>query len=192
VVNTPNLLSGFRIVCVPILLALAWNGATGMYLALFGVGLLSDVLDGALARWLGQESDFGARLDQWGDFALWFSFPVGAWWLWPEIVRRESPYVAIAIVCMLLPTAIAYAKYRAVPGYHTWSVKFGAIAMGLAVPLLLIFDFPWPFRVAALFQLVCAVDELGITYLFADCRHDIPSVFHAARLRRHPPDAEGR
>lgn len=183
--NVPNLLSGFRIVCVPILLALAWQGASGLFLALFGLGLVSDVLDGALARRLGQESEFGARLDQWGDFALWMSFPLGAWWLWPDIVRREGTYVLVALACMLTPTAIAYAKYRAVPGYHTWSVKIGAILMGFAVPLLLIFDVAWPFRVAALLQIVCAIDELGITCLFADCRHDVPSVFHALRIRRH-------
>jgi phosphatidylglycerophosphate synthase len=171
-------------VCTPVLLAFAWNGDTGVFLALFGLGLLSDVLDGALARRLGQESDFGARLDQWADFTLWVSFPLGACWLWPEIVRREAPYVILAVVCLLVPTAIAYAKYRAVPGYHTWSAKLSAVLMGSAVPLLLIFDVAWPFRVAAFFQLVCAVDELGITYLFAECRHDVPSVFHAARLRR--------
>ncbi len=107
--------------CAPVLLALAWKGATGTFLTLFGLGLVSDVLDGALARRLGQESDFGARLDQWADFTLWVSFPLGAWWLWPEIVLREAPYVILAIVCLLLPTAVAYAKYRAVPGYHTWS-----------------------------------------------------------------------
>ncbi len=61
------------------LLALAWNGATGAFLTLFGLGLVSDVLDGALALRLGQESDFGARLDQGADFALWVSFPLGAW-----------------------------------------------------------------------------------------------------------------
>ncbi len=183
--NAPNLLSAFRIVCVPILLVLAWHGARGIFLALFSLGLLSDVLDGVLARRLGQESDFGARLDQWADFTLWVSFPLGAWWLWPEVVRREAPYVILAIVCLLLPTAIAYAKYRAVPGYHAWSAKLGAVLMGIGVPLLLIFDVAWPFRVAALFLLVCAVDELGITYLLAECRHDVASVFHAARLRRH-------
>jgi phosphatidylserine synthase len=183
-VQLPNLLSAFRVVCVPVLLALAWAGATGAFLVLFALGLLSDVLDGALARWLGVESDFGARLDQWGDFALWLSFPLAAWWLWPEIVVREAPYVVLALVCMLLPTAIAYAKYHAVPGYHTWSVKLGSVLMGIAVPLLLMFDIAWPFRVAALFQLLCAIDELGITLLSAECRHDVPSVFHAARLRR--------
>jgi CDP-diacylglycerol--glycerol-3-phosphate 3-phosphatidyltransferase len=167
-----------------VLLALAWNGATGTFLTVFGLGLVSDVLDGALARRLGQESDFGARFDQWADFALWVSFPLGAWWLWPEIVRREAPYVILAIVCLLLPTAIAYAKYRAVPGYHTWSAKLDAVLMGIGVPLLLIFDLAWPFRLAALFLLVCAIDEMFITYLLPECRHDVPSVLHAARLRR--------
>jgi len=180
----PNLLSAFRVVCAPALLVLAWYGATGAFLLLFGLGLVSDVLDGALARRLGQESDLGARLDQWGDFALWLSFPLGAWWLWPDLVRREAAYVVLAIVCLLLPTAIAYARYRLVPGYHTWSAKLDSVLMAIGVPLLLIFGLAWPFRLAALFLLVCAVDEIVITYLLPECRHDVPSAFHAARLRR--------
>ncbi|MHC4711286.1 MAG: CDP-alcohol phosphatidyltransferase family protein [Planctomycetota bacterium] len=176
-------LSTFRILCFPVLLALAWNGETAPFLVLFGIGLLSDLLDGVLARGLGLESDFGARLDQWGDFALWLSFAVGAIWLWPEIVRREAPYAVLAITCLLLPTAIAYAKYRSVPGYHTWLAKLTSILMGVAVPLLLIFDFAWPFRVAAFSLLLSGVDEIAITWLLPECRHDVPSVLHALRLR---------
>lgn len=182
--NLPNALSAFRIVSVPVLLLFAWHGALAPFLIGFALGLASDVLDGMLARRLGQVTDFGARLDQWGDFALWLSLPVAAWWLWPEIIRREAAYVVVALVCMLLPTAVAYLKYRAIPGYHTWSVKLGSVAMGISAPLLLLFDVAWPFRVAALFQVLCALDELGITWLFAECRHDVPSVFHALRMRR--------
>lgn len=182
--SLPNLLSGFRLACAPALLALAWHGATASFLVLFALGLVSDVLDGVLARRLHQETALGARLDQWADFALWTSFPLAAWWLWPEIVRREAFYVGLALVCLLLPTAVAFAKYRAVPGYHTWTAKLDSVLMGIGVPLLLLFDWPGPFRFAALFLLVCAVDELAITALLPDCRHDVPSAFHAARLRR--------
>lgn len=182
--HVPNLLSAFRIATVPVLLWLAWRGATPAFLVLFGLALLSDVLDGVVARRFGLETELGARLDQWADFALWVSFPLGAWWLWPEVVRREAPYVVLALVCLLLPTAIAWVKYREVPGYHTWTAKTDAVAMGIGVPLLLVFDVAWPFRAAALFLIVCAVDELGITWLLPDCRHDVPSVFHAARMRR--------
>jgi CDP-diacylglycerol--glycerol-3-phosphate 3-phosphatidyltransferase len=156
--NAPNLLSSFRIACAPVLLVLAWQGATAGFLALFALGLASDVLDGMLARRLGQESALGARLDQWGDFALWVSLPVGAWWLWPETITREAPYVILAVACLLLPTALAYAKYRAVPGYHTWSAKLSSVLMGISVPQILNYDVSWPFRVSALFQVVCAID----------------------------------
>ena len=95
-------------VLLPGLLALAWSGASGPFLGLFALGLLTDALDGALARRLGQESEFGARLDQWGDFALWACLPLAAWWLWPEIVRREAPYVLLALVCMLVLVALLF------------------------------------------------------------------------------------
>jgi CDP-diacylglycerol--glycerol-3-phosphate 3-phosphatidyltransferase len=181
--SVPNLLSAFRIASAPALLVLAWHGAVGSFLALFASGLVSDVLDGVLARRWGQETPFGATLDQWGDFALWVSLPLGAWWLWPEILRREAFYVSVALVCLLAPTAAAWLKYREVPGYHTWSAKLSSVLMGISVPLLLLFDFSWPFRVAALWQILCAVDEIGITLILPRCRHDVPSLLHAARLR---------
>lgn len=169
---------------MPVLLALAWSGATAWFVALFALALASDVLDGALARRLGEESDVGARLDQWGDFALWASLPLAAWWLWAEIVRREAPYGVLAVLCLLGPTAVAWLKYRGVPGYHTWTAKLDSVAMGAGVPLLLLFDVASPFRAAGLFLVVCAIDELGITFLLRECRNDVASVFHAARLRR--------
>ena len=190
VASVPNLLSIFRVVCAPALLVVAWAGAQGTFLTLFGLGLLSDVMDGVLARRLGQESDFGARLDQWADFALWITLPLGAWWLWPEILRREAPYVALGLLCLLLPAAIAYAKYLAVPGYHTWTAKLDSVLMGIGVPLLLIFDLAWPFRVAVLLMLVSAIDEIAITFLLPGCRNDVRSAFHALRLRRSPATDE--
>ena len=179
--HLPNLLSALRIVAVPVLLALAWNGERGAFFVVFGLGLLTDVLDGPLARRLGVATGLGARLDQWGDFALWGCLPFAAWWLWPDVVVREAVYIAIAVACMILPTLVAWVRYREVPGYHTWSVKLGSVAMGVALPLLLLFDWAIPFRLAALFQVVCALDELGITALSKECRHDVPSFFHALR-----------
>jgi CDP-diacylglycerol--glycerol-3-phosphate 3-phosphatidyltransferase len=192
-VTIPNALSAFRLAAAPVLLVIAWFGDTPLFVALFALGLLSDVLDGVLARRLGQETEFGARLDQWADFALWNSLPLAAWWLWPEVLRREAAYVVTALCCLLLPTAIAFAKYRSVPGYHTWTAKLSAVLMGVAVPLLLFFDLAWPFRVATLFLLLAAMDELGITLLLPECRHDVPSFFHARRDRSQRPfsDKEG-
>ena len=113
--HLPNALSALRLLAVPLLLVLAWHGATGAFLVGFALGLLSDVLDGVIARRHGLETEFGARLDQWADFALWGTFPLAAFWLWPDVVRREAPYVFLAVACLLGPTALAWIKYREVP-----------------------------------------------------------------------------
>src|SRR6266404_3585470 len=39
--NAANLVSTFRLLCAPALLVLAWDGASGTFLVLFGAGLLS-------------------------------------------------------------------------------------------------------------------------------------------------------
>lgn len=180
----PNALSAFRLAATPVLLGLAWNGQTVAFLSLFAIALASDVLDGVLARRWQVESEFGARLDQWADFAVWATFPLAAWWLWPAVLAREAGYVILAVTCLLLPSLVAFLKYREVPGYHTWCAKTSAVAMGIAVPALLLFDLAWPFRAASLFLILAAVDELAITFLLPQCRHDIPSAIHAARMRK--------
>ncbi|MGH0036330.1 MAG: CDP-alcohol phosphatidyltransferase family protein [Myxococcota bacterium] len=181
--NLPNGLSLFRILCVPLLLWLAWEGRMEVFLGVFVLALVSDVLDGLAARRLGLETELGAWLDQTADFALWVSFPLGAWWLWPEILRREAGWAVLSILCLLGPSAVAWLKYREIPGYHTWTAKTCAVLMGIGVPLLLVFDQAIPFRVAAVFMGVAAVDELGITWVLPTCRHDVPSVVHAMRMR---------
>ena len=62
----PNALSALRIVLAPVLLALAWTRHEHWFLAVLLISLVSDILDGKLARWLNQCSEWGARLDSWG------------------------------------------------------------------------------------------------------------------------------
>ena len=60
--RTPNLLSGFRIVLVPVLLFLAWNGERKLYLVCLGMSMLSDLVDGFIARRLNQVTELGFGL----------------------------------------------------------------------------------------------------------------------------------
>ena len=61
-------LSLLRLALVPVLVGLAYLPQRGeAFLGVLAVSLLSDVLDGYLARKLGQASELGAKLDSWGD-----------------------------------------------------------------------------------------------------------------------------
>ncbi|MCP5433415.1 MAG: CDP-alcohol phosphatidyltransferase family protein [Alphaproteobacteria bacterium] len=69
----PNGLTLARLAAAPALLALAfgpWEADGGALLVLFALAALTDLADGALARALRAETEFGARLDPFADKAL--------------------------------------------------------------------------------------------------------------------------
>ncbi|HOP40051.1 MAG TPA: CDP-alcohol phosphatidyltransferase family protein [Geobacteraceae bacterium] len=180
----PNLLSGFRLVAVPVLLVLAWRGCDRAFLALLVVALLSDVADGYLARRLHQESDLGARLDSWGDFALYITTPLSAWWLWPELILREACYVTLVVVSFVLPILIGFVKYRRLTSYHTWGAKLSAVFMGCSTVLLFAGGPAFPFHLSTGILVLTQVEEVIITFILPEWRSNVPSLAHALRLKK--------
>src|SRR5262249_5936617 len=103
----PNFISGCRLATAPVLLLLAWYCYARAFLAVTTVSFASDVLDGYLARRLGQTSELGARLDSVGGFVIYCTLPLGAWWLWPAMVRRELPWFLTVLASCVLPPLVA-------------------------------------------------------------------------------------
>lgn len=180
--HIPNLLSAFRLTASPVLLYFAWSGKPTHFLVLLALSFLSDCLDGYLARRLNSSSELGARLDSWGDFAIYMTAPLSAWWLWPEIISREAYYVLIAIVSYVLPLIIGFIKFGRLPSYHTWSAKGAAILMSLAIFLLFLFDIVWLFHFAVIFHALGACEEIAMTFILTEWRCNIPSLWHVLAM----------
>jgi len=184
VVNLPNLLSGFRLALVPALVWLAWNGWSQFFLACFIASLATDFLDGFLARTLNQASERGAELDSWADFATTLATPLCAWWLWPELIRRESCFVIAGLGSYSAAVLFGLAKYRRLTSYHTWASKTTAVLMGLGVPILLLGGPAWPFEWATAVLVTAELEEIVITALLPEWRANVPSFRHAWKLDR--------
>jgi phosphatidylglycerophosphate synthase len=180
----PNLLSALRLVLAPVLLALAWSGQPGPFLAVLAVALLSDCCDGWLARRLGQTTLVGTRLDSWGDLATWTIVPVCAWWLWPDLVRREALFVAAAAAAFALPIAAGWLRFGRLTSYHTWGAKLSAVLMGASALVLFVGGPALPFRAATVVVVLAGLEEVAITATLAEWRANVPSWWHARRLRR--------
>lgn len=175
--SLPNLLTGFRFFAAPILLWLAWNGRGLAFMILLAVAFLTDVLDGMIARMTHQVSDFGARLDSWADIVNYLTISVGCWWLWPEIVRRESLYVLFVVVSFLSPPVVGFSKFGQLTSYHTWAVKFAAASMGLSLYVLFLGGPAWPFRTAAMICLMAAIEEITITLYLSEPKSNVRSIW---------------
>ena len=185
----PNLLSLLRIVVLaPVMVALAWaTGSRPWFLALFGAALVTDALDGFLARRLGAESDLGRRLDSWGDYAMTAAVVVAIWRLWPEVVQQEWPWFVTTLVGCFAIVVYGLVRWRRVLGFHTWLAKAMAMILPAGVVVLLAGWSAVPFHAAVILQVLCGMEEMVIAFLLPGFSGHIPSFWHALQRRREGP-----
>jgi len=178
-----NIISGLRVAAMPVLLIVAWSGYAAAFLVGLALCLISDMVDGWLARHYRQTSVLGAKMDSWADLAMYAVLPPAAWWLWPDLVRQEATSVVIALASYTLPVVVGLLKFRRLTSYHTWGAKCSSVLVGAGVVLLLGWRTPWTFRIAIVVLAAAEIEEIAITLTLREWRADVPSIVHAARLR---------
>ena len=181
--NIPNMLSTFRIVMAPFLLLTGYLQEPTLFFILFGLMLLSDVLDGFFARILDQTSEEGARLDSYGDILTYFTTLVAAWWLWPDLIKNELYYIITAIIIYILPAFFTLAKFGKLASYHTWITKVSAVLMSAGVVMLLGFENPLLFHIAIYFLVIEMVENIAITIILSKPKSNIHSIWHALKAK---------
>jgi len=180
----PNILSSLRIACGPVLLYCAWRGWEAAFLSFFVLSLLSDLVDGFLARLLNQKSELGARLDSWGDFSIVLVLPLSVLWLWPHIIFEEACYITVAVASYFVPFIVGFIKFRSMASYHTWGAKLCAVLMGISLFLLFSGISAWPFRLSVPILVLESIEELAMTAVLRELHPKVPTHRHALQLRK--------
>ena len=184
IVNLPNLVSVIRILMAPVLFYFAFTQQPNWFIGVLLFAEFTDVLDGFLARTLNQITKMGSHLDSWGDFVIYTTIAICAWILWPDILQREILYFTIIVLSFTLPALIGFIKFHRFTSYHTWSVKLAVVITIISYILLFSGLLDWPFRVAAVFCLYAALEEIAITLLIHHEHVDVRTVWQALRYNR--------
>jgi CDP-diacylglycerol--glycerol-3-phosphate 3-phosphatidyltransferase len=182
--TVPNLLCALRVVLAPVLVLLARAGLPRAFLALLGVSMLSDLVDGALARRLNQQSEYGAQLDSWADLATYISLPLCGLWLWPERLRAVAPEASLIVGLYLVPVLAGILKFGRLPSLHTWLAKTSAVCVGLAAVLLFALDLHQPLRWCVPLAALTALDELAAIVLLPTWTVNVRSAWQARQIGR--------
>jgi phosphatidylglycerophosphate synthase len=181
----PNLLSALRLVLAPVMvIEAAAGGSRAGFLILFGAALVTDALDGYLARRLHAVSDLGRRLDSWGDYVMTAAAVAGIWLLWPDVMRREWPWFLTMVAAGFAIVIYGLVRWRRVLGYHTWLAKAMVFALPAAAAVLVAGWSAVPFHLAVLLQVLCGGEEMAIALLLPGYSGEMRSLWHAWRRRR--------
>ena len=182
--NPANVITGCRIALAPVLLLLAWQGREHLFLACLIVSLVSDIVDGQIARRFGLATEFGSRLDSWADFLTFTALPIATVWLRPDLVTSERFAFFAAVTSYVLPVAVGFAKFRQLTSYHSLMARVSAYLLGAAVVVLFAHGPHWPFRVAVCVLIVSELEEIAITLVLPAPRSGVRSLGKALQISR--------
>jgi cardiolipin synthase (CMP-forming) len=179
-----NMVTLSRLVLAPVLLLLAYAGMPRAFAVLLAVSLATDIVDGKLARWLGQASRWGARLDSWADFATYASVPLCAYWLRPDLLGSEAMTFWAIVAAFAVPIVYGFIKYGTLTSYHTRGAVIAAYAVGGATIILFAGGPTWPLRIAAAVLVAAELEEIAITTVLPRPVTMVRSLPVALRIRR--------
>lgn len=181
--NLPNVLSTLRILMAPLLALLAFRGWGAAFTMLLTASLLTDFLDGYLARLLNQRTPLGAQLDSWGDFLTVLVYPGAAVWLQPVLLKQNVLWVTVAALAYFSPIAFGFVKYGRLTSYHTRLMSVSAYLMGGAV---IAFFAGWsdlPLHLACIVLVVAGAEEISISATLPVWQANVRDLRQALALR---------
>jgi phosphatidylglycerophosphate synthase len=186
ITRVPPALIVFRLVAGIALPLLAWlHTPPSALAALLVLGFLSDVFDGLLARRLGTDTLPLRRLDTRCDIVFALGAVLASLIANPSSGSQWFPWIWGYLALFLLRNAVDYLKYRASPSYHMWSGKLWSAVIYLAIFAALIGAAkPWLSTAAFCIYAINALEGIAASLVFSRPAKDIPSIWHAFRLRK--------
>lgn len=139
--NIPNLLSLYRLFSFPVILVIAILGYESFFAILLIISLITDFLDGFIARTFNMKTEIGAKLDSIADNGMFILFFLGVFlFKWDDIGQHAISFfifMVLFVSCILL----SLIKFGRFPSLHLYSWKIGGYIIGSFFLVLFAFDF---------------------------------------------------
>ncbi|WP_367275063.1 CDP-alcohol phosphatidyltransferase family protein [Microcoleus sp. CAWBG24] len=149
------------------------------------VGFFSDIFDGIIARRIGVSNQQLRQADSWADVCFYICVFASAWLVHKDLVIAfRVPLLAVVFV-QLVWWIVNLLKYGKPASYHTYSAKFWGITLFIATIALFGFNYAGiPLWLAIISGIIHTVEEIAMTLVLPEWKHDVLSIFHALRLRQ--------
>jgi phosphatidylglycerophosphate synthase len=178
-----SLTLGRLLLAIPMLVAATGGSGRGVAVIL-GLGFISDVYDGVVARRFGVATAGLRRLDSAVDTVFYLAAAVCAWHLHPDAIRSHGWLILAVIGTEVINHAFEYWKFQCEASYHAWSAKAWGASLFAALGLLFVAGDDRLLAIALVMGLISHLENFLITLLLPVWEHDVKSVLVAAKRRK--------
>ena len=141
--RAPDILSWSRIALIIPISVLAYFRISGLFVLLYLLAVLTDFLDGFVARKLNISSANGAVLDGTADTLFGFFSVLWLNWFAAGVIDKYLPFIIIASFFVIGFMILSLVKIRKILMPHLWSAKAASLLLFLLIPTeVLLGDIP--------------------------------------------------
>ena len=149
---------------------------------ILGLGVLSDIFDGIIARRLGVATEQLRLFDSRVDVLFWAGAVVGAHLMHPGLIARTWPLIAVILVLEAVNHLVSHIRFgREASPHHYASKLFGLVLWALLTALFLNGKGDALLILALAVGVYSQLEAMAITLTLRSWRCDVPSVWQARR-----------
>ncbi|EEI90849.1 CDP-alcohol phosphatidyltransferase [Sphingobacterium spiritivorum ATCC 33300] len=174
--NVPNALSIYRILALPFIIYAICVGDKPLFITLLSVNLITDILDGLIARLFHLQTELGARLDSLADIGTYIMAFAGMIVLERSFVMEHRIEFSLLIGMWLLPQLVSLIRFRRFPSFHLWSYKVTGYVQGVFIFTFFIFGVSTIyFYIMLVISFLAYMEELLLVSILPELRSNVKS-----------------
>jgi len=144
-INIPNFLSFYRLLSFPFVLYFAFKQQENIFVILLLINLITDILDGLIARLFHLQTELGARLDSIADIGTYILAFIGIYIFKLDDFKPVIISFSVFISLFFLANILSLLKFKRFPSLHLYSWKIGGYIQGLFLFILFAYNFISPY-----------------------------------------------
>jgi len=181
----PNYFTFYRFFSAPLIIWFIVSGKETLFVVFIIINLVTDALDGILARKLNQHTDFGARMDSIADkvtYALAFSgllvFKMAE--IQPYLFSLFT-FIFLGVIALLH----SFIKFGKMSMLHTYATKIGGYLQGAFFFALFFFGFsPVFYYIMISWAILSVIEMIAIQMIIPEMKPNIKGLYWVLKNRK--------
>lgn len=178
IVNVPNFISLYRLLIFPVILFMAVNGRENGFVILLCISLVSDVLDGNIARIFKLQTNFGAALDNLADICTYAMALLGLFIFKWTAIEPHAWILYLFLGVFVLSYIIAFYRFGKIPGLHLYSAVSAGYVQSIFFFVLFVFGFyTWMYYLAVGWGVIAYTEKIFVLLKLDDIKTGVKGLY---------------
>ena len=185
ILTIPNLITIYRLLVFPLILYFAITGKESLFAIFLVINLVTDAIDGFIARRFKMETEIGAKLDSFADNLTYLLVFIGIYVFKLEEFLPYKVSLLIYIGMLLLTVIFSLIKFGKFPSLHMYITKIGGYLQGAFFICLFTMGFITPFYYFVIcWGILGAFESIAIQLTIPEMRSNVKGLYWVLKERK--------